>query len=165
MATSPKKLRLDRSRAHGTIHGERAPGDKHQLAYFTQDGIHFDAHGLHIDDLIEDDKIRALVERKLKKQSGAAKADEDDAGGSGDADDDPAPAGAGLPASSDINLESWLRGEAKYPWFQITKTVRERYSQNITKQIDMIQFLIEDEKVIPEDQLAKEFADMLPKAA
>jgi hypothetical protein len=160
MAASPKKLRLDRSRPHGTIHGERAPGDRHQLAHFTQDGITFDAQGFHIDELIEDDKTRALVDRRLKKV-GAPKPDADDAGGSDDADNDPAPPGAGSAASTDVNLEAWLRGEEKYEWFLITKTVRERYSQNISKAVDMIEFLIEDMKVIPLSELAPEFAKHL----
>lgn len=166
MAVSPKRLRLDRSRPHGTIHAERLPGDPHQNAHFTQDGITFDAQGLHIDELIQDDKIRALVDRRLKKQSAPKPAAEDDAGGSDEADDDPAPSGAGSAASTDVNLEAWLRGEEKYQWFLVTKTVRERYSQNISKLTDMIVFLVEDEKVIPESELSAEFAAILkPKAA
>lgn len=162
MAASPKRLRLDRSRHYGTIHGERPPGDRHQLAHFTQDGITFDSQGFHLDDLIEDDKVRALVDRRLKR-AGAPKAEADDAGGSDDDDiDDPAPKGAGSQSqSSDVNLEAWLRGEEKYQWFLVTKTVRERYSQNLSKMIDMLEFLIEDEKVIPFSDLSPEFAALM----
>lgn len=159
MASSHKRLRLDRSRPHGTIHGERPPGDRHQQAHFTQDGITFDSQGFHIDELIEDDKVRALVDRRLKKQ-GAPKADDDDAG-SDNAETDPPPTGGGSPASTDVNLEAWLRGEEKYQWFTITKTVRERFSNNITKATEMIEFLIYDQKIIPEADLAPEFAAQL----
>lgn len=160
--SASKRLRLDRSRSYGTAHGERPPGDKHQLVQFTQDGIHFDAHGLHIDDLIEDDKTRALVDRRLKRQAGPRE-DEDDAGGSAGTGIDPSPTGGGSPASTDVNLEAWLRGEEKYQWFAITKAVRDRYSQNISKQFDMVTFLVYDEKVIPEDQLSPDLAELLKK--
>src|SRR6266403_1634016 len=159
MSASPKKLRMDRSRPFGTVHGERLPGDKSATAHFTQDGICFDAQGLHIDDLVEDEKVRALVDRKLKKAAKPA----GDAGGSDETDDDPgetkAPGSDSAP--DDVNLEAWLRGEAKYPWFAITKRVRERYSQNISKQIDMIEFLVMDEKVIPLDQLDPALLDLI----
>ena len=159
MSASPKKLRMDRSRPFGEIHGDRGPGEKYSLAHFTQDGIFFDASGLHIDELVEDDKVRALVDRRLKKAAKPA----GDAGGSDETDDDPgetkAPGSDSAP--DDVNLEAWLRGEAKYPWFAITKRVRERYSQNISKQIDMIEFLVEDEKVIPMDQLDPALAQLL----
>jgi hypothetical protein len=161
MSASPKKLRMDRSRPFGTIHGERTPGDKYALAHFSQDGIFFDAQGLHIDELVEDDKVRALVDRRLKKSSKPAA--DGDAGGSDETDTDPAetkPAGSDS-APEDVNLEAWLRGEAKYPWFAITKRVRERYSQNISKQVDMIEFLVMDEKVIPIDQLDPALAELL----
>jgi len=160
------KLRMDRSRAFSTIHGERPPGDRHQYAHFQQDGIHFDAHGLHIDELIDDEKTRALVERRLKRQ--AKLAPKEDAADAGDGDDDeldPAPASGAGSDPSDVNLEAWLRGEVKYPWFSITKLVRERYSQNITKLVDMIEFLVEDEKIVPFNELDPEYAKLLKPAA
>jgi hypothetical protein len=162
------KLRMDKSRPFGTVHGERAPGDKHQFAHFQQDGIYYDAHGLHLEELVEDDKTRALVERRLKRQAKAApKEKAADAGDSdNDEDLDPASNGAGSDSSDDVNLEAWLRGEAQYHWFRITKLVRERYHQNITKLIDMIEFLVEDEKVITVSELAPEYAKLLkPQAA
>jgi hypothetical protein len=159
MSASPKKLRMDRSRPFGTIHGERTPGDKYALAHFSQDDIFFDAQGLHIDELVEDDKVRALVDRRLKRAAKPA----DDAGGSDEDDADPGePKPPGSDSSpDDVNLEAWLRGEAKYQWFAITKRVRERFSQNITKQVDMIEFLVMDEKVIPVDQLDPALAELL----
>lgn len=163
MSNSPApRLRLDRSRPFSTIHGERAPGDPHQLAQSLQDGIHFDSHGLHIDELIGDDpKLRALVDRKLKRQikASAPEAEGSDADDADDGADDTGKTGGDN--GGDVNLEAWLRGEANYPWFQITKTVRERHSQNITKMFDMLEFLVGDLKIVPESELKPEFAEQL----
>lgn len=162
------KLRLDKSRPFSTIHGERPPGDRHQNAHSYQDGIFFDAHGLHIDDLIDDEETRSLVDRRLKRQAKAAPKEEvgADAGGSDDDETgDPASNEGAGSQGADVNLEAWLRGEAKYPWFSITKTVRERYHQNITKAVDMIEFLVEDEKIVPAAELAPEFSKVLKQAA
>lgn len=153
MTETQQRLRLDRSRYHATIHGERAPGDPHQQAHFKQDGIYFDSHGLHLDHLL-DSKTRAVVENRLKKQGKAAPGDDAD-GASENSGGDANTGGAGAASSgAEVNLESWLRGEAKYDWFAITKAVRERYHANLTKQVDVIEFLVFDHKVVTEEQLA-----------
>src|SRR5262249_19979800 len=148
------RLRLDKSRYFSTIHGQRVPDDPHQHSHFLQDGIHFDAEGLHLDHLVDDEKTRALVDRRLKRQVKAApKAD--DAGGSVD-DDDVNDQGGGQ--SDEVNLEAWLRGTAKYPWFNVTKAVRDRYSSNITKQVDMVDFLVNEAKLVPIDEVDEQLA-------
>ncbi len=161
MSNTPARLRLDKSRPYSTIHGERQPGDPHQLTAFAQDGIHYDAQGLHLDHLVEDDKTRALVDRRLKRQQKAARPNPDD----GDDDGDDANVDQGQQngdTAVEVKLESWLRGEARYPWFAITKAARDRFHQNITKQVDMIIYLVEDEKIITEDELAPELKQLLP---
>lgn len=150
------RLRIDRSKPYATIHGERAPGDPHQHAQFSQDGIYYDASGFHIPELIADEKIAAMVEKRLARQMKAARNEApspDDEAGSDDPDTTKTASDGG---GTEVNLESWLRGEAKYQWFAITKTVRERYHQNLTKLVDVLEFLVFDEKVIPEDALAPE---------
>lgn len=156
--TAPARLRLDKSRAYSTIHGERTPGDPHQLAFYCQEGIHFDAQGLHIEHLL-DEKTLALVEKRLKRQAKAAPKDDADEPEEGDGE----PASDKDSGAGEVNLELWLRGEAKYPWFAITKTVRDRYHQNISKQSDMVAFLVLDEKVVEVDQLDPQLAALLPK--
>lgn len=158
-ATAPK-LRLDRSRYFAEVHGQRVPGDKHQFVHFIQDGIHFDASGLHLDDLVEDDDTRALVDRRLKKQVKAAKGGE--AGGGGGDNSDPGSKDSGS-ESGDVNLEAWLRGEARYDWFKITKAARDRYQVNKTKQADMVDCLVNEVKLVPRDQVAPDLLALIPE--
>lgn len=162
MASAPK-LRMDRSKPYSTVHGERLPGDLHQNTHFFQDNMPFDAAGLLIYDAIQDPKIKAIADRKLKKlpEAKPAAADSNDGADGPDPDND---AGDKPPASvapGDVNLEAWLRGEEAYPWFSITKAVRERHNANISKQSDMVEFLIRDLKIIPEDQLADDLRALL----
>jgi hypothetical protein len=170
MASAPK-LRMDRSRGYGTVHGERPPGDLHQNTHFFQDNMPFDAHGFLILDAIDDPKIKAIAERKLKKLPTAPPAAEGDSDGAGEDDSDPATTeavGQQKPTatnSSEVNLEAWLREEVSYPWNLITRTMRDRYHQNMSKQHDVIQFLVEDEKVVPEDQVGPSLRKFLKPAA
>jgi|SRR5579859_128463 len=162
MAAPSHRLRLDRSKPFSTIHGNRPSGDPHQFAKFQQDGIHFDAQGLHIDALIGDDdegkKVRSLLEKRLKRQVKAMpKKDGADGEADGGPDDDSGP------ADGDVNLEAWLRGEASYDWFVITKTMRERFKVNLTKQLDVVEFLVSDQKILPVDQLDPKLAALLPQ--
>lgn len=168
MASAPK-LRMDRSKPFSTVHGERLPGDPHQNTHFFQDSMPFDASGHLIYDAIEDPKIKAIADRKLKKLPSAKPGNPGSADGDGDGDDDDGPdndAGGDTkpPAPTspdDVNLEAWLRGEMTYPWFAITKAVRSRHNANISKQADMVDFLIRDLKVIPEDQLSADLRQLL----
>ncbi len=155
MTASTPRLRLDRSKPFATIHGQRHPDDPHLRAKFQQDGIHYDSEGLHIDSLIADDETRALVDRRLKRQ--ARSAPKKDGAGEG-SDGDPGDGSSGSSGDDDVNLEAWLRGEAQYQWFAITKLVRDRFKMNITKQADMVDFLVNEQKVIP-------LADVDPKLA
>ncbi len=164
MASSPK-LRMDRSKPFSTVHGERVPGDPHQNTHFFQDNMPFDAAGLLIYDAIDDPKIKAIADRKLKKAPAAKTGESRSAEGDGDDGDDDhetdndADGDKKPPASvspDDVNLEAWLRGEQAYPWFSITKAVRERHNANISKASDMVEFLIRDLKIIPQDQVSDE---------
>jgi hypothetical protein len=156
---------MDRSKPFATVHGERSPGDVHQNIHFFQDGMPFDAGGLLVYEAIEDPKIKALADRKLKKLP-AAKPEADGDGADDDDRDNDAGGDSAPPVSTptspdDVNLEAWLRGEASYPWFAITKAVRERHSNNISKQAEMVEFLVRDLKIVPEDQVAADLRQHL----
>lgn len=156
MAPAPR-LRMDRSRPHGTIHGERLPGDVHQNSHYSQDGMFFDAGGFLLYDLIQDEKVKKLADQRIKKLAAIKPAK---AGADG-ADNDPGDTSPGDP--SDVNLDAWLRGEMSYDWHLITKLVRERYSQNISSKLAMVEFLVFDEKIIAEDQVAPDLRALLPR--
>jgi hypothetical protein len=168
MASAPK-LRMDRSKPYSTVHGERPPGDIHQNTHFFQDGMPFDAAGHLLLDAIEDPKIKAIAERRLKKLPAAKTDNARSADGDGDGDDgsdvDNDAGGDTKPPASispdDVNLEAWLRGEETYPWFAITKAVRTRHGSNITKQADMVEFLVRDLKIIAEDQVGADLRQFL----
>lgn len=168
MASTPK-LRMDRSKPFSTVHGERLPGDVHQNTHFFQDSMPFDAAGYLIYDAIEDPKIKAIADRKLKKLPAAKTSEPRSAEGDSDGDDgvdaDTDAGGATSPPAStspdDVNLEAWLRGEEAYPWFSITKAVRERHNANVSKQADMVEFLVRDLKIIPEDQVGEDLRLLL----
>ena len=163
-------IRVDRSRAHATIHGERGPDDPHRNAFFKQDGLYFDAEGALIPELVPDE-LKLKVEKKIRKLNGgkapseppqAAPASEnastgDDAGSNGDEEDDDDDESETKLSGDDINLTAWLKGEANYQWFAIAKVIRERYQKNVSKAEDAVEFLVMDQKVVSADEVAGKF--------
>jgi hypothetical protein len=139
----------------------------HANVHFYQDNLPFDAQGFLVYEAITDEKAKKLADQKLKKLGSKPAPAGDDSDGDDDSyasssSTDAAPAAS--VTAGEVNIESWLRGEANYQWAKITKAVRERYHQNISKQADMVAFLVLDEKVIPEDQVAADLMALLPKA-
>lgn len=165
MAKQPQRLRMDKSRTHATVHGERAPGDPHQKVHFYQDGLPFDAEGLLIPGLVPEDK-KAFVERRLKKQGGgnpeaSSAAAEPVGGGAGDNQDDDREDGESTNSNPEVNLEAWLRGEVRYQWFQVAAAIRKRFAKNVSNQADAILYLVTEENVVRADQLAPAFQSAL----
>lgn len=164
---APVKVRMDRSRAYGEIHGDRGPDDKYRAVFFTQDGLRFDAQGFlladHPDHLVggpAGDKLRELIERKLKKAASLAakqpaprSASE---GGGDDESEDQDSDGGEDQLLEPINLEAWLRGEQQVEWQEVTQEISRRYKRRISKIDDAIPFLV-SEGVVPKGQLARKF--------
>jgi len=171
MAKTFQTIRVDRSRDHATIHGERGPDDPHRTAFFLQDGLYFDAGGALIPELVPPE-LKAKVEKKLCKLNGGKMPDEtpqaapagendpassvDDAGKGNEADGDDDDK-----SSDDINLEAWLTGSANYQWFAISKAIRERFKKNVSKAEDAVVFLVGDQKIVGLDQVADKFKPYL----
>lgn len=182
-------IRLDRSKPFGECRGERQPDDPHYTVHYWQGqkvGGHmiqlpFDAQGVLVPDdgktapwegRSPDNKpivynplytqaMRDLVARKLKTNTFAPSvpvagsevtADEDDGNGE---DHDP---------SEDVNFASWLRGEAQYDWLLLQKAGK-RIGRNFSSKKQMVEDLVIDEKIIPEDQVCAELARHLPPKA
>ena len=181
------KIRLDRSKPFGECRGDRTPEDPHyRVAHFQGQTVNgkivtlpFDSAG----ELIPDDgkteswqgigpdgkpityfplytkDMRELLERKKARMAKSAIAapekepekvvDEDD-------DDD-------VETVDDVNIESWLRGEARYPADMLRTAARTRFGKVYKDTRDMVVELVLDEKLIPEDQVAPAFRQYLPK--
>ncbi|WP_213287591.1 hypothetical protein [Bradyrhizobium sp. sGM-13] len=142
---SAPTVKLDRSRAYATVHGE---GITH---FFEQDGLPFDHQGNLVDKLVSKDK-RPLVEKKLKrlaKLAGNAPAEEPvEAGSDTTTDDDDDDANAG----SEINFEGWLKDKVRYEQHAIFKEAKKRYSKVFSNYRDLAEFLVFEENVCgPED--------------
>lgn len=180
-------IRLDTSKPFSECRGERTPDDPHYRVHSWQGtkikGIHvllpFDANGLLVPDdgktepydgiNVENKPVkhhplytkamRELVELKKKKLTGAAKAAEPEIEEPDDEDTD-----AGNPAD-DVNFVSWLRGEAQYEWIALQAAAKKRYSRNFANKKSMVEDLVLDEKVVPEDQVCRELAKYLPARA
>lgn len=172
MAKEIQTLRVDRSRVHSTIHGERTPGDPHVRAHFQQDGLLFDGQGKLIPELVPE-HLKDKVAKKIRKLNGdksvalpapekeqepvqQVASDESDDEEEDEDEDDDAPA-----SSDDINIESWLKGQANYQWFAVAKAIRQRFNKNVKDSADAVLFLVTEEQVIAPADLAPKFQSFL----
>lgn len=179
-------IRLDKSKAFSECRGERTPDDPHYKVHFWQGGMFnkrmvllpFDAQGILVPDdgkkepyaglnvdskpieyrPLYDQFMRDLVALKLKKSASAAKGDDQTETDGGD----------GEPAETvndnDVNLESWLRGEARYAPHQVRAAVKERFHRSIQKISDIVVDLVLDEKLVLEADVCTALAGYLPGA-
>lgn len=157
-------LRMDSTRAFSTVHGERAPDDPHAGIHFYQDGLPFGADEVYVEDRLDDKndrdgKLRAMVERRLRKLEGmqtSADAEAEAAAG-----DPPMPgAKANASEADDVNLVAWARGEAQYLFGTVRDAIRKRYSQVVKDQRGAVECLL-DEKAVTEAQLSPAFKQLL----
>jgi hypothetical protein len=163
-AAAPIVLRLDRSKRFSTVHGDRPLDDPHVNVSYIQDDLPYDADGILVPDDGRTDpidvmhdgqrtrffplytpKLREKLKRKLER---VARGQQDDLEVT-EHDDDRVKEDA----SEDVNLESWLRGEAKYPAFLIFAACKRRFSKNHTKIRDVVEDLVLEEKIVPEAQV------------
>lgn len=169
-------VRLDRSRVFSTVHGERAPDDRHAAVQFYQEGLPYDAEGFLIFDHADfepgksDEEVSKAVRAKralaLKKSEKAAKtykpptnietdgveADEEDVD---ETDDD-----AG-PSIDDVNLTEWLMGK-EYVWHLVTQAIAGRYKKRVSNQADAVEFLVLEQRIVPRDQVCPKLKKLLP---
>lgn len=174
---SDVKLRLDRTRALSTVHGDRTPMDPHYRVHYWQGGLPFDVSGELIPDdgsaavreenidngdgtfrritysPLWNDGMRKLLAKKVQRIEQIAAAPKDDE------------SEEGKPKSEDVNLEAWLRGEVDYEWFLIAGAAKARFSKNYTNKRDLVEDMVFDERIIPEDQLSPALARVLGQKA
>lgn len=146
--------KLDRSRAYGEVSGE----NEHKI-YYAQGALGiqswpYDAHGDLIEGALNKEQRAKLDEKRKQRklnEEAAAKApkvkeeveetaadEEVDAAAKKKSDDD-----------SEINLEMWLKGEAKYTPLQLQGAVKQRYHVNKPHKQAIALFLVEEKKLIP----------------
>jgi hypothetical protein len=157
-------LRLDRSKKLATVHGDRNLDDPHASVAYMQDGLPYDAEGVLVPDngataprdvAIEGkivrffplytEAMREKVKRKIERISQGLPKDDVTEHDDTSVQED---------ASEDVNLESWLRGDVRYPPFMIFAACKRRYSKSYNKFRDVIEDLVLDQKLVPEDQVS-----------
>jgi hypothetical protein len=156
----PATLRLDRSRHFSTITGERTPSDPWWGIAYVQDGLPFRADGTLAEETEDNtpeapfiehleveggrvrpikqhplwtDEMRALRDRRLK----AIQAPKPDR-----MKENTRPIDSG----EDVNLVSWLKGEADYEPWQIGAAVKARYGVNYQDIRRIVEFLVYETK-------------------
>lgn len=172
---STPQVRMDKSREFSTVHGERTPDDPHAGVHFYQDGLPFDSLGILVANHPEltaetpqAQKLRDLVERKMRKlnkqkvveePAPVALADDDD-------DDDATPK-AKVDDDDDgdkpVNLEAWARGEQKVIWNEVSQAIARRFSRRVSGKVDALELLI-DERVVALGALSPEHQKLLKQA-
>jgi hypothetical protein len=159
---------MDKSKTYSTVHGERTPGDPHAGIFFYQDGLPFDSQGFYVDGKLDDSndadgKLRALVERRLRKL--ANKATPADADAEADEALSAANAQTGKGGADDVNLEAWARGEAQYIFAEVRAAIKKRFGLNVKDAKAAIECLSLDEKIVPEEALAPAYKQLVGVAA
>jgi hypothetical protein len=164
---SGPQLRMDGSKYFSTVHGERPPGDPLQHVHFYQDGLPFDAGRLLLTEMIEgDERLKALAAKKLSRQKKQVVAVVDADIDSVDGDHSPQDQ-SDDEDDSDINLELWLTGEAKYDFKEVRAAIADRYQKRgVNSTRDAVEFLVSEQKIVPVERLCAGFQLLLtPKAA
>lgn len=157
-ATAPV-VRMDRSRAFGTVTGERTPDSVHHALHFIQNGLPFDSEGVMILDhtFFEKDKqhpsklalqLRDRAETLIQKAIKSAKPR---------VEGEPAPAGEDNEEKQEgpANLEAWARGEASVPWQEVSQAIARRFGRRVSSKRDAIDLLLE-ERVVAKAHLSSE---------
>jgi hypothetical protein len=154
MTDQQLNVRLDRSKPHGTVHGVIEDG-----VHFHQGGLPFDAKGHLVTHGLTEAQV-AIAERRARRGRKAAPGD--DAGdpvrvasrGAPDDDGNDAPGAE----ADEVNLESWLRGDAKYLFDTVRAAIRNRYSKDVKSIGDAVEFLVADEKLMATTDVTRRLA-------
>lgn len=176
-AAADPLIRIDRTRPMSTVHGDRTPDDPHYRVHFMQQGLPFDANGRLIPDdgktepfkgLVEGvvttfhplytPAMRELVQKKLDRLKKGIPVQPEEL------DPELDPEGELQAASEDVNLESWLRGEAQYPAGLIFAACKKRFHKNHVTLRSVIDDLVNEEKIIPEADVATSLLRLLDSA-
>lgn len=178
MASTPKIKRkprlaielLDRSRPFGEVYGEHV----HQVKY-TQNARKlqawpYDAHGNLVEASLNEKQAEMLAAMRAAAEKAAAEAPAEEVEAIEDAaeaddvvnDDDGElePDATRVKDDDGVNLELWLRGELRLTQPVIQKVLKARYGVNKPSLVQQALYLVEEQKLIPRDQVS---IKILPK--
>lgn len=170
-------IKLDRTRAFGTVHGDRTPRDPHYRVHYWQGDLPFDAAGNLIPDdgriepyegVVEGIKVmfeplynqhrRDLVEKKIARLlRGRQEAAEEALGAEAEPVED---------LIADVNLEQMLQSEpGMYPFWMVAEACKQRFFKKHATMRSVVEDLVLEEKIVPEQLVHKAWLRMLDKAA
>jgi hypothetical protein len=139
-------LRLDRSRYHSSVHGEFQ-----STTHYWQDGLPFDAVGYLVTD-------ECSAEQLAKADAKAPRVQMSDVGCQRSEASDPS--SDICHPTSEVNLELWAKGEARYLPGKVFSAIRERYNKSVTTFADAIEFLVNDVKLVAREQASTKLLAM-----
>lgn len=157
MATpqQPPKVRLDKSRAFSTVHGDRPTGDPHAAVFYYQNELPYGADEVLLPDHPEvqgNPKLKDMAERLLKRAAKAAKGKPSTLANSG---------GAATPGDEGgINLSAWARGEQDVVWQELVNAISARFSVRVGGKLAALELLLE-EQVVTFDDLSVEHKSII----
>lgn len=155
---------LDRSKPFGVV----TPPENG--AHYAQDGLHFDAEGVLVDDMLSADDVRKIERRSIEARANAAAAEARAKflADNGLSPDDPNLSTKLVEVATeaqrsaqdqtdpkDVDILGWARGEKTYPWFKVSAAAREQFSFIATDAAALAAFLVNEGKINAEDIKAK----------
>jgi len=72
-------------------------------------------------------------------------------------DEDGDPTVKNDPDEGIVRLDYWLRGERKYLWPEVSNRIGALYKKRVISIKDAVDFLVNDQRVVPRDDVAREF--------
>ncbi len=139
-------IRLDEERPYGTCH--KSDANEHTAEYI-QDGLYFDAQGNLVIKMTTPAQIAELRQRVAAEQA-RKQAEASVRAALAEAGFDPnvtlelrksSPQEAAIATASEINLLSWFKGAAKYPWPAVQAKLRQEFAYSATSKQGALQFL------------------------
>lgn len=172
-------IRLDRTRHYATVHGDRTREDPMHGVFFFQNDLPFDAQGNLIPIPEEMEKpfkgldvdgketlysplwTQARRDKLKTKQKRVKKAQEEAEQEVLNQEEMEAPADP----TEDVNLESWLLGEAQYPFYMLARATLQRFHVKVHTMRALVECLVMDEKIVAEPDVDLRLIRLLDQRA
>lgn len=154
-------ITLDRSRPFGECFPPmrvREDDDNSPIAFFSQDGFHFDIEGNLLEELLTEKQKQSLA-RIAKEQAAkraAREAYEREMGEEAPADVVPAKKPVPRDGVEDgktdkVDLVAWLRGERSYRWMSVVGAISQEYGKTVHGKAEAKHFLVHEKGLVSEE--------------